>query len=154
MQRIRSAFTALLMVAAATEAGLSPSASARQGTNFRSGVTAIEATVMVRDRRTGRFATNLEKPDLELFDRGQTRPLDGFYAGAAPVSIAVLIDIRERTNSTWRRVREALTLAVDRLRGADEMAIFTLEGGPAEVVGFTTDRDRLRRAKFDSPPPA
>ena len=154
MQRIRSAFTALLLVAAATEAGLSSSASAGQGSGFRSGVVAIEATAIVREKSTGRFVTNLGKADLEILDRGQTRPLAAFYAGEAPVSIALLFDIRNRTGPTLRRAREALTLAADRLRGADEMAVFTLEGRLAEVVGFTTDRDRLRGAKLDTAPPA
>src|SRR6187455_542856 len=122
MQRIRSAFTALLLVAAAMEAALSPSASARQGGAFRSGVVAIEATAIVREIPSGRFVSNLGEADLEVLDRGQRRPLDGFYAGDAPVSVALLFDIRNRTNPTLRRAREALTLAADRLRGADEMA--------------------------------
>jgi Ca-activated chloride channel family protein len=160
---MRRAFVAfglsLLVGASGTAAQLGqapvgvPSAPEPQVT-FRSSVELVTVTVSVRDSR-GRVIKNLKKSDLEVIDAGEKREIRDFFAGDAPVSLAVLLDVSGSMSVAGNidKAREAISIAMMNLRrGSDEAALFTFDSALQEVVRFTTDLDRVHRVSLAGKP--
>jgi Ca-activated chloride channel family protein len=143
------------MVAWIFAAGLSArDASAAQAPVFKEGVDAVVAAVSVRDGR-GRLVRDLKKEDFEVIDSGFGRPIREFYAGQGPVSLAVLLDISGSMaiGGNIDRARHAVAMAMTHLRQeGDEAALFTFDSGLQQVVGFTTDLERVRRVSLEGSP--
>jgi Ca-activated chloride channel homolog len=155
MRRVASAFflAMLTMGFAPGGADLSVQAQEPQAT-FRSGVEAVSVTVAVRDE-SGRVMRNLTKADFELFDDGSPREIRDFFAGDAPVSLALLLDISGSmaVGGNMDRAREAITVATMALRnGPDEAALYTFDSELQEVVGFTKDISKVRNVKLQGKP--
>lgn len=121
---------------------------------FKSTVEMVTVTVAVRDAR-GRVIKDMQKADFEVFDSGSLVPIKDFYAGDAPVSLAVLLDISGSmaVGNNIDKAREAVLLAMQNLRrGSDEAALFTFDSELQEVVRFTQDLDRVHRVSLDGKP--
>jgi Ca-activated chloride channel family protein len=121
---------------------------------FRSGVDAVVVAATVRDGR-GRIVRNLKKTDFQVIDSGFGRPIQEFYSGNAPISLAVLLDISGSmaVGGNIDRARNAVAVATTHLKdAADEAALFTFDSTLQEVVGFTKDLDRLRRLSLQGKP--
>lgn len=121
---------------------------------FKSGVEVVTVTVTVRDAR-GRLVRDLERSDFEVIDSGRPREIRDFFAGDAPVSLAVLLDVSGSmaVGGNIDRAREAVAVAMRMLRqGADEAALFTFDAELQEVVRFTSDLDRVRRVSLEGKP--
>jgi VWFA-related protein len=121
---------------------------------FKSSVEVVTVTASVRDGR-GRVIRNLKKADFEVVDKGIPREIRDFYAGDAPVSLAVLLDISGSMSvgGNMDRAREAVSIAMMNLRrSTDEAALFTFDSQLQEVVRFTTDLDRVRRVSLEGTP--
>jgi Ca-activated chloride channel family protein len=121
---------------------------------FKSGVEVVTVTVTVRDAR-GRLVRDLERSDFEVIDSGRPRQVRDFFAGDAPVSLAVLLDLSGSmaVGGNIDRAREAVAMTMRALRqGADEAALLTFDSDLQEVVGFTSDLDRVRRVSLEGRP--
>jgi Ca-activated chloride channel family protein len=121
---------------------------------FRSSVELVTVTVSVRDAR-GRVLRDMKKADFEVFDSGSLVPIKDFYAGDAPVSLAVLLDISGSmaVGGNIEKAREAVLMAMQNLRrGSDEAALFTFDSQLQEVVRFTQDLDRVHRVSLEGKP--
>ena len=121
---------------------------------FSSGVDAVVVNVTVRDSR-GRIVRDLERSDFEVLDTGFGRPIQEFYAGSSPISLAILLDISGSMSvgGNMDRAREAVALAASHLGGeSDEAALFTFDSGMQQVVPFTQDMDRLRQVTLQGRP--
>ena len=120
---------------------------------FRAGVEVVTITAAVRDRR-GRVVRDLQRADFEVIDSGIRREIRDFYAGEAPISLAVLLDISGSmaVGGNIDRARHAIAVATGMLRGADEAALFTFDASLQEVVAFTGDLDRIRRVSLEGRP--
>ena len=121
---------------------------------FRSGVEAVSVTVSVRDSR-GRVVRGLPKTDFELLDDGQRREIRDFFAGDAPVSLALLLDISGSmaVGGNMDRARDAISLATMALRaGPDEAALYTFDSELREVVSFTNDIAKVRNVNLAGKP--
>jgi Ca-activated chloride channel family protein len=156
MRRLHVLVTVILatwMATAGVSAGtLSPEP---QTPVFTGRVDAVVAAVSVRDKR-GRLVRNLTKKDFELIDSGFGRPIQEFYAGSSsPVSVAVLIDISGSMGigGNIDRARHAVSVAMTKLKEqGDEAALFTFDSALQQVVGFTSDVDRVRRVSLEGKP--
>jgi VWFA-related protein len=114
---------------------------------FSSAVDAVVLNVSVRDGR-GRIVRNLEQKDFQVVDAGFGRTIQEFHAGAAPISLAILLDISGSmaVGGNMRRAREAVAVATGQLREeGDEAGLFTFDSVLQEVVPFTSELDRVRR---------
>ena len=103
---------------------------------FRSGVQAVVVAATVRDGR-GRIVRNLKKNDFQVIDSGFGRPIQEFYSGNAPISLAVLLDISGSmaVGGNIDRARHAVTVATSHLTdAADEAALFTFDTTLQQVV--------------------
>ena len=121
---------------------------------FRAGVEVVSVAAAVRDRR-GRVVRDLTRADFEVVDSGRVRDIRDFYAGEAPISLALLLDISGSmaVGGNMDRARHAVA-AVTGLLGApgDEAALYTFDATMQEVVGFTTDLQRIRRVSLEGRP--
>jgi Ca-activated chloride channel family protein len=111
-------------------------------------------SVAVRDER-GRVVRNLSKADFQVIDDGKPREIRDFYAGDAPVSLAILLDISGSMSvgGNMDRAREAIRMATMALRsGADEGALYTFDSELREVIGFTKDLNKLRQVDLRGKP--
>ena len=121
---------------------------------FRSGVQAVVVTATVRNSR-GRNVRNLKKSDFMVIDSGFGRPIQEFYSGNAPISLAVLLDISGSmaVGGNIDRARHAVSVATTHLTDtADEAALFTFDTTLRQVVGFTKDLSSIRRVSLDGTP--
>ena len=121
---------------------------------FTGGVEAVTVTATVRDRR-GRVVRHLRKTDFEVRDAGVGREIRDFYAGEAPVSLAVLLDISGSmaVGGNMDRARHAVAVAMSTLRaGEDEAALFTFDSRLHQAVAFTGDLSRIARVGLDGRP--
>jgi Ca-activated chloride channel family protein len=157
---MRSAFplilTALLVsVPAALQAQVpTPTQSEKPVITFKSGVEAVTVTVAVRDRR-GRVIRNLKRTDFEVVDSGRPREIRDFFAGEAPISLAILLDISGSMaiGGNMDRARHAVSVATQALTGGnDEAALFTFDATLQEVITFTRDLERIRRVTLAGQP--
>lgn len=121
---------------------------------FKSSVELVTVTAAVRDRR-GRVIRDLKQSDFVVLDSGEPREIRDFYAGDAPVSLAVLLDISGSMSvgGNMQRAREAIAVTMAGLRTqVDEAALFTFDSELQEVVRFTADLDRVRRVSLEGRP--
>lgn len=121
---------------------------------FTSAVDAVVVNVTVRDGR-GRIVRGLEQEDFRVIDSGFGRKIDQFHAGAAPISLAILLDISGSmgVGGNMHRAREAVSLATGHLADArDEAALFTFDSILQEIVPFTQDLDRVRSLSLQGTP--
>ncbi len=98
---------------------------------------------------------DLTKADFEVIDSGSAEAITDFYAGDAPISLAVLLDISGSMSvgGNMERAREAVSVAMTNLRSdRDEAALFTFDSELQQVVNFTTELDRVRRVSLDGKP--
>jgi Ca-activated chloride channel family protein len=113
---------------------------------FKSGVEVVTVTAAVRDRH-GRVVRNLTRADFQVMDEGFSRPIQDFYAGDSPVSVAILLDISGSmgVGGNMDRARDAVRTVLAELNNrGDEAALYTFDSKLQEVVPFTTDLDRIR----------
>jgi VWFA-related protein len=113
---------------------------------FKSGVEVVTVNAAVRDSR-GRVVRDLKKADFLVVDSGFSRPIQDFYAGDSPVSLAIVLDISGSmgVGGNMDRAREAVRVVLSHLQSqGDEAALFTFDSKLQEVVPFTTDLNRIR----------
>lgn len=121
---------------------------------FRTGVEVVTVHVAVRDRR-GRVVRNLRQSEFEVLDAGMPREIRDFYAGEAPISLAVLLDISGSmaVGRNIDRARHGVQVAMGLLRaGEDEAALYTFDSRLREVVAFTMDLDLISRVSLEGRP--
>jgi Ca-activated chloride channel family protein len=121
---------------------------------FRAGVEVVSIAAAVRDGR-GRVVRDLGKGDFQVIDSGRVRAIRDFYPGEAAISLAVLLDISGSmaVGGNMDRARHAVHVVTSQLtRTDDEAALFTFDAKLHEVVGFTTDLDRVRRISLEGRP--
>ena len=127
---------------------------AQSVSTFRSAVDAVVVATTVRDGR-GRIVRNLTQADFQVIDSGFGRPIQQFFSGDAPISLAVLLDISGSmaVGGNIDRARDAVAVATRHLTDkADEAALFTFDTALQQVVGFTGDLSRVRRVSLEGTP--
>ena len=163
--------TALLFIL--TLAGLSSAAAQTSGETFKTGVTAIQVPVVVRDH-DGHVVSNLSKDDFQLFDNGKRQEIASFSvetagsqsapdrslpaaqapgaqaAGAGTIEIPARFvayffdDITIRDFGDLKRIRDAAGQQLGALQPGDRAAIFM--SSCTVQVDFTNDRQKLQEA--------
>ena len=144
----------LLAMGGSPAVAQAPGAGASQPTiTFRSGVEAVTVSATVRDRR-GRVIKDLKRADFEVVDNGVRRDIQDFHAGDAAVSLAVLLDISGSmaVGGNMDRARQAVDIALGRLRAGDEAALFTFDSQLQEVRSFTRQLDRITSVSLEGKP--
>ena len=121
---------------------------------FRSAVEVVTVSAAVRNSK-GRVVQTLKKEDFELYDSGRRAEIKDVYFGDSPISLAILLDISGSmaVGGNIDRAREAIGMVSANLRDTqDEAALFTFDSKLQEVVGFTTDLQRVRARSLAGKP--
>ncbi|HEY6361324.1 MAG TPA: VWA domain-containing protein [Vicinamibacterales bacterium] len=131
----------------------SPLGAMAQVTTFRSAVEAVSVTVTVRDNRN-RVVRDLKREDFQVIDSGFGKPIQDFWAGDAPISVGILLDISGSmaVGGNMDRARQAVDLTLANLRYGDEAALYTFDSRLEEVVPFTTELNRVRAVNLAGTP--
>ena len=141
------------VVLVALSLGLCIPGAAAQDATFRSAVEVVSVSVSVRDSR-GRVVRDLKRADFEVIDTGFGKPITDFWAGDAPISLGILLDISGSmaVGGNMDRARSAVDIALANMRYGDEAALFTFDSRLEEVVPFTTDLERVRNISLEGTP--
>ena len=144
------------MTAGLVLTAVSPSLSAQEPPRavFRSAVEVVTVSAAVRNSR-GRVIKDLQKADFELYDSGARAAIKDVYFGDSPISLAILLDISGSmaVGGNIDRAREAIGMVSANLRDRqDEAALFTFDSKLQEVVGFTSDLQRVRVRSLEGKP--
>jgi VWFA-related protein len=121
---------------------------------FRAAVEVVTVSAAVRNSK-GRVIKDLKPADFELYDSGARRDIKDVYFGDSPISLAILLDISGSmaVGGNMDRAREAIGMVSANLRDKqDEAALFTFDSKLQEVVGFTSDLDRIRVRSLEGKP--
>ncbi len=114
---------------------------------FRIDAELVPTTVTVRDG-TGRLVTSLGQDDFNVAEAGSVQPITQFAHERVPVSLALVLDISDSMRGP--RMDDArnalLAFADDLLKPEDEAALLVFNHESRVLLGWTTDRGRLREA--------
>ena len=116
----------LLPVAALLAASVSITALAQQQQRFKAAVELISLNVSVTE--AGRFVTDLEQPEFEVFEDGVKQNTSFFSRNQQPIALAILLDTSNSMEDKLPTAQQAAVGFASRLRPEDV----------AEVIGFST----------------
>lgn len=138
--------TTIVVASSRESSAQTPPVAQTSAETFKSGVEVVTVTAAVRDTH-GKVVRNLTKSDFQIVDSGFSRPIQDFYAGDSPVSVAILLDISGSmgVGGNMDRARDAVRTVLAHLQTAgDEAALYTFDSALHEAVPFTTDLNRIR----------
>ena len=139
--------SARLLVASAavlgclTPFGLSAAQESQSPARFKSAVSVVSVTAVVRDRK-GRFVKDLDSRDFVVAESGQSRPIVDFRElSDGPVKLGVLVDASGsmRVGSKAVDARQAARHLFGAMREKDEVALYSFDTQLDRVTDFTTD---------------
>src|SRR6187399_857692 len=144
------------MIAGLALTGMSAQALAQDPpqATFKSSVDLVTISAAVRNSR-GKVVRDLKKTDFEVLDSGVQIEIKDFYSADSPISLAILLDVSGSmaVGGNIDRAREAIAMAAANLRDQqDEAALFTFDSKLQEVVGFTSDMQRVRARSLEGKP--
>jgi VWFA-related protein len=154
ISRTSLALSALVLALVVPAYAQGESSGTQAPTTFRAAVEAVTVSVTVRDGR-GRVIRDLAAGDFEVLDGGSLQPISDFFAGEAPVSLAVLLDVSGSmaVGGNMDRAREAVHMVAAALQPPlDEIALFTFDSKLQQIVPFTTDMRQVSQALLEGRP--
>ena len=95
--------------------------------------------------RSNRPITGLTQDQFRVFENGKQLEIETFYKERLPLDLVFLLD----TSSSLRdggidEVKYAATTFLNGLDPTDRVALYEFKGEPRKLMGFTTDRKRMR----------
>jgi Ca-activated chloride channel family protein len=143
--------TTVLMIAFGRlpQGGLSAPAALEQRPAFRSGVEVVALSVSVVDRRH-RFVSGLGRDDFVVYEDGTPRDVAFFGPAAAPVDVALLLDMSASMSGKMTVISDAAIGLIRTLRPRDRAAVIGFANHVTSLQPLTTDtrllEDAVRRA--------
>lgn len=144
-RQIILAGTTLALTPIASQAQTQPPA-ANSAQAFTAGVSEVIVPVSVTDEK-GRFVTDLDQKDFELYDEGKLQKVTYFTRERnQPVVIGYLIDLSNSNRLHWDKFREAI----------QDLVLATMEpdGKPDErfagyLIGYSTEAELMQNTTTD-----
>lgn len=106
-----------------------------QQPTFRSGVSMVTVSAVVRDRK-GRLVPSLTRDQFQVLDRGEVRKIRDFRPDNAPVSVAVLLDASGSMSV-------AANMEAAKRAASDFLALLQPERDESALFAFDTHLDEL-----------
>lgn len=98
-----------------------------------------QVTVTVTDQQ-GRYITNLQKGDFQLYVDGQQRPIEFFRQDLnTPVSVGILVDTSGSMEPKIAQAQAAITEFIHDLNASDDVFLFAFSDRPFLLQPFTTN---------------
>ena len=117
----------------------------QQAPSFRTGVDIVSVNVTVTDS-DGRYVTDLEREDFDVFEDGVQQELSFFTRSQLPIALALLIDTSASMERRMRTAQEAAIGFAQRLRPQDLASVIDFDSRVNILEGFTNEDERLERA--------
>ena len=111
---------------------------------FRGGVDLVSLSVTVTEG--GRYVTNLEQADFEVFEDGVKQELTFFSKEQQPIALAILLDTSASMESRLETAQEAAIGFARHLRPRDLMEVIEFDQQVSILQGFTADVAALEKA--------
>jgi Ca-activated chloride channel family protein len=112
---------------------------------FRGGIDLVSLTVTVTEGG-GRYITDLEEADFEVFEDGMKQPLMFFSRLQQPIALAVLLDTSASMEGKLSIAQEAAVGFARRLRKTDVMEVIEFDSQVNIVQEFTSEIPLLEKA--------
>jgi Ca-activated chloride channel family protein len=136
--------TARLIGLAAVLAGAARFSGLAAQTPFRGGVDLVSLNVTVTE--SGRYVTDLEEADFEVFEDGVKQELTFFSRVQQPIALAVLLDTSASMESRIETAQEAAIGFAHRMRPHDLMEVIAFDAQVSILQAFTSDVGALEKA--------
>jgi VWFA-related protein len=94
----------------------------------------------------GAAVAGLSRKDFRVFDDGVEQTISYFDVSTVPASVALIIDASPSVLRDSEAMKQAADSLVAGLSPADEVAVVDFSAHVYELVGFSSDRERVRRA--------
>jgi VWFA-related protein len=145
---MRSVVTITLLSAFLSAQNAKQAAPADDETRIRLDVTRVQLLFTVSDKK-GRFVTNLNKDDFEIFEAKKPQPIAEFTAETdLPLRLAILIDTSNSIRDRFRFQQEAASDFVNAVvrPQQDRAIVVSFDTAPELVADLTDDTEKLNAA--------
>jgi Ca-activated chloride channel family protein len=111
---------------------------------FRAGVDLVSLSVTVTEG--GRYVTDLEKEEFQVYEDGVKQPISFFSRVQQPIALAVLLDTSASMDNRLETAQEAAIGFAKRMRPDDVMTVIDFDSRVEVLQGFTNDVPALEKA--------
>jgi VWFA-related protein len=94
----------------------------------------------------GAAVAGLSRKDFRVFDDGVEQTISYFDVSTVPASVALIIDASPSVLRDSEAIKQAAESLIAGLSPADEVAVVDFSAHVYELVGFSSDRELVRRA--------
>jgi Ca-activated chloride channel family protein len=115
------------------------------GGAVRVDTTLVTVPVVAMDR-AGKFVPGLIKEDFRIYEEGVEQEITFFLSAEEPVTVALMLDVSDSTQSNLEEIKAAAIAFVDQLRPDDRVTALAFDGGLHELAPITGDRNAIRGA--------
>jgi VWFA-related protein len=106
----------------------------------------VTTPVTVIDK-SGEFVSDLPEKDFKLLDNGATQHIERFEISSRPIALVIVVQTTDSVGSLLGQVRPLGPVFSDLLLAPDgEAAVLSFSDKIQQLLGFTSDRDRLKLA--------
>jgi VWFA-related protein len=107
----------------------------------------IPTSVIDRD---GKFVPFLTKRDFRIYEDGVEQDIAAFDSIETPFQVVLMIDTSNSTLFRLEDIQAAAAAFTDQLRRDDQVMVVSFDSRVRFLCEFTNDRDRLRRAIYET----
>jgi Ca-activated chloride channel family protein len=133
-------------VSATLVAGQNPQT--KPGQRFRAGIELISLNVSVSD--AGRFVTDLEQEEFEVFEDGVKQNVSFFSRKQQPIALAILLDTSNSMDDKMATAQQAAIGFAKRMRPEDVAEVIGFSTQVRILQDFTSDPTAIERAIRDT----
>jgi Ca-activated chloride channel family protein len=116
---------------------------------FRAGVELVSLNVTVTDN-TGRFITDLNQEDFQVFEDGAKQDVTFFTRSQLPIALALLLDTSASMDTKLSTAQEAAIGFAKRLRSQDLASVVDFDSRVVILQPFSNDVAALEKAIRDT----
>ncbi|HEX8195342.1 MAG TPA: VWA domain-containing protein [Pyrinomonadaceae bacterium] len=109
----------------------------------------VTLPVSVLDR-DGRFISNLEQQDFQIFDNGAQQKIEYFQSVESPFTVILLIDVSPSTQYHIEEIQDAAIGFINQLRPEDKVMIVSFDENVHVLSPITNDRKVLEEAIYQT----
>ena len=130
---------------------LGAAALSAQGQRIRSGVELVSLNITVTDAG-GKYASDLEQPDFDVFEDGAKQTLTFFSRTQQPISLALLLDTSASMDERMGIAQEAAIGFARQLHKEDQAEVIDFDSQVRILQAFTNDSVALEKAIRETKP--
>jgi Ca-activated chloride channel family protein len=94
----------------------------------------------------GKFVPGLTKEDFRIYEEGVEQEITFFLSAEEPITVALMLDVSDSTESNLEEIKAAAIAFVDQLRPDDQVTALAFDGGLRELTPITGDRNAIHGA--------